>query len=222
MTTRRRAPARRGLALSDSLLLLAAATLVCVAGIAVGPTFLRAAADDRDIVPADAKCVFVCDRLREILDRSTAVIAARNGGQTGVTHLVLWHSDDGADRVLDPSEVLLLTHSAFRAVLEMSVVTPPSPDDARYHALVAPVDPATAEAPSFVERWRERPDVRTEIIATDVGQVVLEGLEGPGLGGGFRIRLTWAASADDEIPAEAVLHVSLPGARDLINGRTPS
>lgn len=205
---------RSGVATSEVVVVLFAAGIVGATGVYVLPKVVGAGTLQAklapDAPPADAAKAGVFESLRKLMAESKEVLAVTLPSDAGLTEIVLWHKDEGADGAIDPSEVIVLTHSAFLGTITAHAATnPPNATDQDFARLVGSIDRVWAGHPNFCASWRRRPDVTGRVVAADIDQMRLEPASADGSRPGFYVRLTWATSVSDESIPDAVFGVPL-------------
>ncbi|MCA9293389.1 MAG: hypothetical protein KDA20_06215 [Phycisphaerales bacterium] len=205
---------RRGIAASEVVVVLVAAGIVGATGVYVLPKVVGAgtlqAKLAADAPPTDPAKAGVFESLRKLMVDSKEVLAMRPATDAGLTEIVLWHKDEGDDGKIDPSEVIVLTHSAFLGTITAHAATnPPKMSDENFARLVAPIDRVWATHPDFCAAWRRRPDVTGRVVAAEIDQMRIEPASPDGSRPGFYVRLTWSGSVSDESIPDAVFGVPL-------------
>ncbi len=206
--------ARRGIATSEILVVVFALGVVGATGVVVVPRIAGAgqgvAVLVADAPPRDPALAVAFESLRQLMVKSTEVLAVNAPADTGLTEIVLWSKDEGSDGVIDPTEIVVLTHSSFLGTITAHEATsPPGPDDEGFSRLVAPIERVWANHESFCASWRRRPDVTGRVVASEVDQMRLEVASEDSSRPGFYVRLTWAASVSDGLIPDAVFGVPL-------------
>jgi len=147
----------------------------------------------------------IVEGLRRIIESSKAVIDARPAPGSRSSDLVLWTEDRDELGLVNENEVLILTHShVLEAVVAVAKATENSagamPTDALFDSQLA-------------TRWRMHPDVRTNVLATDVKTITIESAFDGSSEPSLLIRLTWSGAAVDEGSArlsETMFSVAAP------------
>jgi hypothetical protein len=138
------------------------------------------------------------DAVRALMAKSHAIVAVHTNEQSGLTEVVVWHRDTDIDGAIDPSELVVLTHSRFLGQVSASVLEwQPSLGDPNYARLSAPIPIESARSPGFLQMWRSREGVGTSPIAIGVERF---GLERLGRRFGEKVwcvELRWSADVSD-------------------------
>lgn len=212
-TTRdaRRLRRPRGTAKAGLLVLLAGGTSVACLAVALRPRPLGATVPPEVAVgPARAAAL---GTIADVVRRSTGVLAVHRRGNGPFTDVVLHAYDAPRTGAVEASEVLVLTHSRTLRALFAWTLDREEADE----AVARRVIPAGAfEDPAFARSWRDRPDVRRDVVPAGEGLLDLELLraEGPGNAAspGWTLRLTWAdGSADGTVTAEVPVDPAADG-----------
>ncbi len=198
----RRCRHRRGAAKAGVLLALAGTATVGGLAVALRPQPLGASVPPEAAVgPARAAAL---GTLADVVRRSTGVLAVHRRGNGPFTDVVLHAYDAPRTGVVEASEVLVLSHSrTLRTVFAWTLDAAEAGEDA-----ARAVVPASRLAdPAFARSWRDRTDVRRDVVPAGEGLVDLElvAREGPGNAGteGWTLRLTWLdGSTDARVTAE--------------------
>jgi hypothetical protein len=211
-TERRTHAWRRGIATGELVVMASALGVVGVSAVVIVPRVAEAIGKQEglapDVVPSDPAQREPYEALRLLIVGCTEVLAVNPPTESGLTELVIWQIDEQRDGVIDPGEVVVITHSAFLGTVSAHSVSS-SPDllDPSYERLIAPIERVWATHPTFCASWRKRPDVTGRTVASQVDQMRLEPASGDGSTSGFYVRLTWASSASDESIPDAVFGV---------------
>lgn len=197
------------------MVLLAGAVLTASSFVFV-PSALRAmAAPDlpADVPPKSPERLNSFEAIKALLSSCQEVVATHESADTGVTEVVLWHSDIDLDSALDPSELLVLTHSRFLGQISASSVDwQPSPDDDSFERLTRPIGRSAATSADFPSRWRERSDIAVATVAVGIDGFGLDDLSGKFGQDAFRVSLLWSTDVSDAIEDGPSSFVFTPGA----------
>lgn len=164
------------------------------------------ASADNELSPHRRKVV---QGLRGIIESSKAVIDARPAPGSTSSDLVLWTEDAADPGAVNQNEVLILTHSdVLEAIVALSKPT---------ENKAAPALPTEAMFdPHLAKRWRSTPNVRTNVLATNVKTMRIEPGDDLSDESSLSIRLTWAGGSTDESqgrPSETMFSVVTPRVR---------
>lgn len=199
---RRSGRRRRGSVKAGVVLTLIGGGILGGTAIAVRPRPIGAAVPIEAMVGAE-RAVAV-ESLAGILRRSAAILAVHRRGSSPFTDVVVHAFDGPRPGVIEPSEILVLTHSrTLRAVMAFTH----DPTRSGGEASTRPIPRAALEDPGFARSWRDRPDVRRDVLpaGTDLVDLRLDPAEGPGNGAypSWTLCLTWPdGSADGTITVE--------------------
>lgn len=195
------AHARRGLATGETLVMLIAGTLLCTASFFLVPqaiqgmTVMSLPADEP---PESPVLLTTFDAVRSLLGKCHEIIAVHADERSGLTAVVVWHRDTDLDNAIDPTELLVLTHSRFLGQVSASVLQwQPSVGDRDYDRLNAPIPIETAQREGFLAMWRSREGVATTPIAVGVERFRLERLGGRFDEKVWRVELLWSSDVSD-------------------------
>ncbi len=197
---------RSGLASGELIVTLVAASVITAASfflvpMAIQGMTLRSLPDDE--APENEARLVAFEALRILLQSCKQVVAVHANDQAGVTEVVLWHRDIDLDGKLDPSEIVLLTHSRFLGQISAaSQGWQPGRDDKDFERLTRPIDGAVAANPGFSSKWRARPDVETAPVAVGIDGFRLEDLGGKFEQGTYRVVLRWSPNVSDAVEDE--------------------
>ena len=163
-----------------------------------------------DVGPRDSRHGPAYESLRTIMVSSQAVLAITLPDDAGLTEIVLWREDEGADGKIDPSEVVLLTHSSFLGTITAHDVTAPvAPEHESFARLAAPIERIWASHPRFCSSWRRRADVTGRVIAANVNAMHFEPAAADGSTDGFYVKLSFSGSVSDDSIPDAMFGVPL-------------
>jgi hypothetical protein len=184
-------------------------TIVGGAAVAFRPRTLGASVSAETVLGAER--AMAMETLADVLRRSARIIAVHDRPGAPFTDIVIQAFDGPRRGIVEPGEVLVLTHSrTLRAVMAFTL------DPARVDASTArnAFDEDVIAAGGFARTWRDRPDVRRDVVPAGTGlvRIELEPAEGPGnaTGAGWIMKLTWAdGSADGTVTGE--VRVDLAG-----------
>ncbi|MCR9218442.1 MAG: hypothetical protein ACFHWZ_12840 [Phycisphaerales bacterium] len=208
---------RRGLVHGEALVVLVAGAVLTAASFIFVPTAIRAVTTSEtppDVPPRSVARLTAFEAIKTLLSSCQEVVAIHASSDAGVTELVLWYRDVDLDRAMDPSELLVLTHSRFLGQLTASSVEwQPSPGDASFDRLTRPIDRSRAAAPSFPSQWRERKDVAVAAIAVGVDGFRLDDLGGKFGQDAYRVTLLWSTDVSDAIEEGPSSFVFTAGAK---------
>ncbi|MFI4855909.1 MAG: hypothetical protein ACIAQF_13125 [Phycisphaerales bacterium JB065] len=153
------------------------------------------------------------DALRLLLRSCKEVVAVHTNEDAGVTEVVLWHRDVDLDSQIDPSEIVLLTHSRFLGQISAaSQGWQPDRDDDDFERLTMPIERALASSVQFSSKWRSRPDVETVPVAVGIDSFRLEDLSRNFEQGTYRVVLRWSPNVSDAVEDEVSWFHIGPGA----------
>jgi hypothetical protein len=116
--------------------------------------------------------------------------------------IVLWLEDRRGPGVLDPDEVLVISHTPLLEMIRLYMLPPGTQ--------VPAVTPADAERGGFCALWRADPRVEVRTFATGVAQMQFGLAE---VGDLYELALIWSAESADGADAGSVLvdaRTSLP------------
>ena len=184
------------------MLTLACGGILGGAAIAFRPRPIGASVPMDTLVGAE-RAVAV-ESLAGVFRRSAAILAVHRHGASPFTDVVIQAFDGPRPGAIEPSEILVLTHSrTLRAVMAFSL----DPAGSGADTATQPIPLARLQDPAFARSWRDRPDVRRDVLpaGTDLVDLTLDPAEGPGNGasGSWTLGLTWAdGSADGTITVE--------------------
>lgn len=183
--------------------MLIAATTLAIASFFLVPQAIRGMGAPElpaDRPPSSEARLVAFEALRILLRSCRETIAVHPDDATGLTELVLWHRDEDLDNAIDPSELVVLTHSSFLG--QISATTQgwqPSKGDSNYERLTRAVDRGVALAPGFASKWRARPDIETKVIAVGIDSFRLEDLSRKFGHGTYRVVLRWSPNVSDAV-----------------------
>ena len=197
-------------------MVLLAGTVLTAASFVFVPSAIRAMTAPElppDTPPKSPDRLIAFEAIKALLSSCHQVVATNASADAGVTEVVLWHRDVDLDNALDPSEVLVLTHSRFLGQMSASSIDwQPSPGDASFDRLTRPVPLSLATSSDFPSRWREREDGAVGAIAVGIDGFRLDDLSGKFGQDAFRVTLLWSTDVSDAIEDGPSSFVFLPGA----------
>lgn len=209
-------PLRRGLAHGETLVVLLAGTVLTVASFMFVPSALRAMTAPElppDVPPESPTRLTAFEAIKALLSSCQEVVATHVSGDAGVTEVVLWHRDVDLDGALDPSELLVLTHSRFLGQISAaSIKWQPSPQDDSFEGLTRPIARAQAVDADFPSRWRGREDMAVTTVAVGIDGFRLDDLGGKFGQDAYRVSLLWSTDVSDAIEDGPSSFVFTPGA----------
>jgi len=192
---------RRGLATGEAIILLVAGSLLATASFFLVPQALQGMTIPNlppDEPPQSPELLVTFEAVRALMASSHRVVAVHRDQQTGLTHVVVWHYDTDLDGAMDPTEILVLTHSQFLGQITASVIGwQPSTGDPDYARLTAPIAFESARAPGFAQTWRSRDGVTNTPIAVGVEEFRLERLGGRFGENVWRVEVRWSRDVSD-------------------------
>lgn len=192
---------RRGLATGETIVLLVAGVVLTTASFFLVPQALQGMTTPSlpaDEPPQSPELLVTFDAVRALMATSHRVVGAHEDAQTGLTHVVIWHDDTDLDDAIDPTEILVLTHSQFLGQITASVIDwQPSPDNPDYTRLMAPIPIETAGSPGFAQIWRARDGVTSAPVAVGVENFRLYRLGGRFGENVWRVELRWSRDVSD-------------------------
>jgi len=191
---------RRGLATGETIIILVAATMLGVASYFVAPSAIQAMTDrlPPDQPPQSPKLLITFNTIKAFFESVHQVVQIHEQPAGGPTEVVIWQRDIDLDGQIDPSELIVLTHSSFLGQISASGVEwQPSPGDRDFSRLIAPVPLETASHPEFPSLWRARPDVSQRPIAVGIDGFRLERLGGKFGADTYRVSLRWSPDVSD-------------------------
>ncbi len=151
-----------------------------------------------DEPPRSPELLVTFNAVRTLMASSYRVIAAHRDEKTGLSHIVIWHDDTDLDGAMDPTEILVLTHSEFLGQITASVIGwQPSPGEPDYARLNAPIALESARSPGFAQLWRARSAVTSTPVAVGVEQFRLERLGGRFDENVWRVEVRWSRDVSD-------------------------
>lgn len=183
-------------------MLILGGSMVGGAAVAFRPRTIGASVSAETVLGAER--AMAIETLADVLRRSSRIIAVHDRPGSPFTDIVI-HAFDGPRRgIVERGELLVLTHSrTLRAVMAFTL----DPAEADASAARTVVGDTTVASPGFARSWRDRSDVRRDLIRAGDGLVrlKLEPAEGPGnqTRPGWILTLTWAdGSADGTVTGE--------------------
>lgn len=216
------------MAASELVVIAAAVVLMGAAGALVIPRAVSAAGAARfqERVPADPARAAVHAGLRELISSCRSVVGVVREPASPFTDVVLWGADANGSGEVEPSEVLVLSHSAVTGAVMAHVWGSGGDTDETRGAGAAggPGVPGLPGVPGvpwvvlgdaeFPGRWRGRADVASRVIATGIRAMRVERAGEGGRFETFRVLLTWEGPVSDEGAMESAFEVRLRRAQD--------
>lgn len=191
---------RRAMASGELVIVLVAGVLLTTASFVLLPKAISAASGrlPPDEPPQSASLLESYTAIQRLLRSAHQLISLHKSEQTGLTDLVLWYRDDDLDGKIDPTELVVLTHSRFLGQMSAaSVEWQPSAGDRDFVRLTAPIDPAYASSVDFVAAWRSRSDVSVRVVAVEIDGFGLERLQRKYGQEAWRVWLRWSPNISD-------------------------
>lgn len=208
---------KAGVAISDLLIVLTIVGCVGLSISIVAPRLIRAGgvtdellASDEELQPAQRE---VFDRLNTLNDQSahTLAILEHAGDAQLVQWLIYWVSDDRYPGQINPSEIMILRHSAtMNAVFAYAFVGAVEDD----HSLSTRI----VREPSELERLVSSSGFEMRLVGRGVRAIHLASNNGQTLHSvrtaadtpGLRLRLTWESTPTDTDELKSLLRADLP------------
>lgn len=181
--------------------MLIAGIVLCTASFFLVPQALQGMTTPNlpaDEPPGSPTLRITYDAVRALMSKSHEIVAVHTDEQSGLAEVVVWHRDTDIDNAIDPSELVVLTHSRFLGQISASVLEwQPSVGEPDYARLSAPIPIEIARLPGFLPMWRSREGIATSPIAVGVQQFRLERL-GRRFGEKvWRVELRWSPDVSD-------------------------
>lgn len=184
-------------------MVLVAAVVLTSASFLLVPHAIRAMGappSPTDQPPASENRLVAFDALRILLTSAHEIVSFHTDEQTGVTEVVVWHQDVDLDGEIDPSELVVLTHSRFLGhITAASQGWQPSKGDRGFDRLTAPIERNALTMSAFPSKWRGRPDIEIAPVAVGIDGFGLEDLSRKLGAGTYRVVLRWSPNVSDVI-----------------------
>ncbi|MFK7960037.1 MAG: hypothetical protein AB8G96_05870 [Phycisphaerales bacterium] len=198
---------RRGSARAGLLTLLVGSGVVATAGIAFRPRVGGAALQSTPTAATalETERAMVVDAISRLVRGAHEVLAVRPRGREPFSEIVLWVGDAGRPGRLEAGELLVIAHSRTLRTVFAYDLDPETTSDADVE-----LAPGRTGDAAFRRNWRDRPDVRRRVLATDVQDLRLQLRDGPNTGSRspWRLVLTWASDSADE-PSQSEVDLDL-------------
>lgn len=206
---------RRGLATGETLVLLVAGVVMTSASFFLVPQAIQGMTTPKlppDEPPRSPDLLPSYTAVRLLLASCHDIVAVHEGTETGLTEVVVWHKDVDVDGLIDPSELVLLTHSSFLGQVSAAALEwQPSPDDRDYSRLTSPIAVASAQSSAFPTDWRNRPDVSVSPISVGIDGFRLVRLDEKFGEKVWRVELLWSPDVSDAYEDRMSSFVVTPG-----------